>query len=68
MARDKHVDDGQMRLVPVSFAHQILPGSFEYALSYLIDQALDLAAFEVRFRHDDVGAPADAPAVRLKIV
>jgi hypothetical protein len=41
MARYKHVDYGQMRLVPVSFTQQILPGSFEYALSYLIDQELD---------------------------
>jgi Transposase domain (DUF772)/Transposase DDE domain len=68
MARYKHVDYGQMRLVPVSFAHQILPGSFEYALSYLIDPELDLSAFEARFRNDEVGAPAYSPAVLLKIV
>jgi transposase len=68
MARYKHVDYGQMKLVPVSFAHQILPGSFESALSYLIDQELDLSAFEARFRNDDVGAPAYSPAVLLKIV
>jgi transposase len=68
MARYKHLDYGQMRLVPVSFAHQILPGCFESARSYLIDQALDLAASEVRFRNEDVGAPAYAPAVLLKIV
>jgi transposase len=68
MARYKHVDYAQMQLVPVSFAHQILPGSFESALTYLIDQELDLSAFEARFRNDDVGAPAYAPAVLLKIV
>jgi transposase len=68
MARYKHVDYGQMKLVPVSFAHQILPGSFEYALSYLIDQELDLSAFEARFRNDEGGAPAYSPAVLLKIV
>jgi hypothetical protein len=67
MARDKHVDDGPMKLVPVSFAHPILPGRVAYALSDLIDQELDLAAFEARVRHDDVGAPASAPAVGLKI-
>ena len=68
MARFKPVDYGQMTLVPVSFAHQILPGSFASALSYLIDQELDLSAFEARFRNDDVGAPAYAPAVLLKMV
>lgn len=41
MARFKPVDDGQMTLVPVSVVHQILPGSFESALSDRLDQALD---------------------------
>jgi transposase len=68
MARHKHVDYAQRQLVPVSFAHQILPGSFESALTDLIDQELDLSAFAARFRNDDVGAPAYAPAVLLKIV
>ena len=70
MARFKQVDYGQMKLVPVSFKQQIVPGSFEYALSYLIDHELDLSAFEVRFCNDEVGAPAyaPAPAVLLKVV
>ena len=36
MARDKHYDYGQMKLVPVSFEQQILHGSFEHTLSELI--------------------------------
>jgi hypothetical protein len=68
MARDKHVADAQMQLVPVSFAHHMLPGSFESARTDLIDQALDLSAFEARFRHDDVGVPAFAPAVLRTMV
>jgi transposase len=68
MARFKQVDYGQMKLVPVRFKQQIVPGSFEYALSYLIDHELDLSAFEARFCNDEVGAPAYAPAVLLKIV
>ena len=68
MARFKRVDYQQMKLVPVSFKQQILPGSFEYALSYLIDHELDLSGFEARFCNDEVGAPAYAPAVLLKIV
>jgi Transposase DDE domain/Transposase domain (DUF772) len=68
MARYTHVDYGQMRLVPVRFAHRILPGRFAYARSYLIDQELVLSAFEGRLRNDDVGAPAYSPAVLLKMV
>lgn len=37
MARYKHYDYGQMKLVPVSFKDQILPGSFEHTLNELID-------------------------------
>jgi hypothetical protein len=33
MARYKHYDCGQMKLVPVSFEQQILPGTFEHTRS-----------------------------------
>jgi transposase len=49
-------------------AEQILPGSFEHALSVLIDQDVSLAAFDRRFKNDAVGASAYAPAVLLKVV
>ena len=32
MARYKHYDYGQMKMLPVSFDRQILPGTFEYTL------------------------------------
>ena len=37
MARFKHYDYGQMKMLPVSFEEQILPGTFEYTLNHLID-------------------------------
>jgi len=37
MARFKPYDYSQMKLLPVSFKEQILPGSFEYTLNHLID-------------------------------
>jgi transposase len=55
------------RFLAVDLSRQILPGSFEFALSHLIDH-LSLTAFESRFRNDAVGAPAYSPAVLLKIV
>jgi transposase len=56
------------KLIPVDFARQILPGSFEYALCYLIAHEMDLAEFDARYRNDEGGAPAYAPALLLKIV
>lgn len=68
MARYKDVHYEQDKLIPVSFHKQILPGTFEYTLSYLIDHELDLSQFDTRYHNDETGAPAFDPAVLLKIV
>ena len=61
MARYKPIDMSP-KLITVDFTRQILPGSFEYALCYLIDHEVDLSEFDHRFRNDEGGAPAHAPA------
>lgn len=68
MARYKDYSYDQMKMIPVSFERQILPGSFEYSLSYLIDNELDLSAFDERYSNDDNGRPAYDPRLLLKIV
>ncbi len=68
MARYKDYDYKQTKLIPVSFSEQILPGTFEYTLNYLIDHEVDLSAFEARYRNDETGAPAYDPAILLKII
>ncbi len=67
MARFKPIDMSP-KLIPVDFARQILPGSFEYALCHLIDRELDLSELEARYGNDETGAPAYAPSLLLKIV
>jgi len=68
MARFKHYDYRQTKMLPVSFERQILPGTFEHTLSHLIDHDIDLSVFEERYRNDEGGAPAYDPAVLLKII
>ena len=68
MARYKHYDYAQMKLVPVSFEQQILPGTFEHTLSELIDHEFDLSVFEAQYQNDQTGAPAYDPAILLKII
>ena len=46
----------------------MLPGAFEYALCYGIDHERDLSEFAQRFRTDEGGAPAYAPALLRKII
>jgi hypothetical protein len=67
MARFKPIGMSPKPL-PVDFSRQVVPGSFEYALCHLIDHELDPAAFDARYRNDEVGASAYAPALLLKIV
>ena len=68
MARYKDYDYRQGKFIPISFDKQILPGTFEYTLNYLIDNELDLSVFDDRYRNDDTGAPAYDPAILLKII
>ncbi len=67
MPRFKTPDYG-LKMIPVDFQRQVLPGSFEFALCHLVDKELDLSALRSRVRNDAGGAPAFDPAVLLKIV
>jgi hypothetical protein len=68
MARYKEYDYSQVKFIPIHFGRQILPGSFEYSLNYLIDNEIDLSTFDARYRNDQTGAPAYDPAILLKII
>ncbi len=55
-------------LLPVVLSEQIVPGSFAFALDYLVDHELDLREMDARFKNDEVGASAYDPRVMLKVV
>jgi len=55
MARYKEYDYSQGKFIPIHFDKQILPGTFEYSLHYLIDNEIDLSLFDLRYRNDDTG-------------
>jgi transposase len=67
MPRFKTPDYG-LKMIPVDFAQQVLPGTFEFALCHLVDNELDLSTLRSRCTNDAGGAPAFDPAVLLKIV
>ena len=68
MARYKPTDYGQGQFIPISFEKQILPGSFEHAVNFVIDEKLDFSILDEMRTNDDAGAPAYNPRVMLKIV
>ena len=67
MARYKPQERPSLML-PVVLSEQIVPGSFAFALDYLVDHELDLSELDARFKNDEVGASAYDPRVMLKIV
>lgn len=45
-------------LLPVVLSEQINPGSFAFALNFLVESELDLSALDAKFKNDDTGATA----------
>jgi transposase len=68
MAKYKHYDYSQAKMLPVRFEEQILPGTFEYTLNRLIDERFNLEVFDAHYKNDETGAPAYDPAILLKII
>jgi transposase len=67
MARYKVIDTSP-RFLAVDLEKQLLPGTFEHALNYLVDHELDLRRFDARYRNDFTGASAYPPALLLKVI
>ena len=67
MARYKRIDTSP-RFIAVDLERQLLPGTFEHALNYLVDHQLDLSGFDRRYKNDLTGASAYPPAMLLKVV
>ena len=68
MPKFKHYDYNQMSMVVINYLEQIQPGTFEFALHYLISEKLDLSAFHQPYKNDAEGRPAYDPAILLKII
>lgn len=61
-------DPRQSKMVVINYSDQLQPGTFEFAISHLIDHKLDLTVFRERYANDDGGRPAIDPALLLKII
>jgi len=68
MPRYKPYDYSQLQMVPVSLEEQLMPGTLEYAIHYLVEQRLDTSIFDERFVNDQTGRLAYDPKVLLKVI
>lgn len=67
MARYKPIDTSP-RFLAVDLERQLQAGTFEHALCWIIDHALDLSSFDARYKNDHTGAQAYPPAMLLKVI
>jgi len=51
--------------IPVVLEEQIQPGTFEFAMTHLVDEELGLSALDAKFRNDITGASAYDPRALL---
>ena len=68
MARYKPRDYSQTQLVPVSLSDQLVPGTLEHTIHYVVEERLDLSAFDAEFNNEETGRRAYDPRVLLKVV
>jgi transposase len=68
MAKFKHYDYKQMLMVPVSLEEQLIPGTLEYAIHYIVEEHLDLSVFDDRYCNDETGRKAIDPKLLIKII
>ena len=68
MAKFKSYNYDQTIMVPVNLQDQLVPGSLEFAIHYLVDNEIDLSGFEARFRNDEEGRPGYDPRILLKVI
>lgn len=68
MPRYKPYDYSQLQMVPVSLEDQLMPGTLEHAIHYLVEQRLDTSIFDQRFVNDQTGRLASDPKVLLKLI
>jgi transposase len=68
MAHYKDTEKGQGLFLTVNLDEQLVPGTYEYTLTRLIDNKLDLSIFDRKYNNDYTGAAAIEPRILLKII
>lgn len=68
MARYKPHNYEQKLMVAVTLAHQLPPGTLQYAIHHLINERVDTSIFDEKYRNDETGRRAYDPKILLKVV
>ena len=63
MARYKNYSYEQAVIIPLDFSKQIIPGTIEHTIHWLVDNKIDITGIERKYKNDLVGAPAYDPSI-----
>lgn len=55
-------------MAPISLEDQLIPGTLEYAIHYIVEERLDMSGFDARYNNDDTGRKAINPKLLIKII
>ena len=61
-------DFNQNRFISISYADQLLEGTFEHTLWHIVHECLDFSAFDSRYKNDRGGRAAYNPAILFTVV
>ena len=68
MAKYKSCNYSQTEMIPVSLEDQLVPGTIEFAIHWLIEDRMDMAVFDGKYKNDETGCKAYNPKMLLKII
>lgn len=68
MAKHQHYDYNQAVIAPIFLDDQLLPGTLEYAIHYIVEERLNMSIFDKRYNNDTTGRKSIDPKLLMKIV
>ncbi len=68
MAKHQHYDYKQSVIEPIFLEDQLVPGTLEHAIHYIVEERLDMSVFDARYNNDVTGRKSIDPKLLLKIV
>ena len=55
-------------LLPITLSQHLYEGSLQEAIHVIVEEKLDLSAFDAHYKNDDTGRPAIHPKVLVKVI
>lgn len=68
MANHQQYDYNQAVIAPIFLDDQLVPGTLEYAIHYIVEERLNMSVFDKRYNNDKTGRKSIDPKLLMKII